>query len=140
MEYRTGRSCLPYGKLASNMRLRHLAGLRFGQVLPVFSAGKLVRDVVIAVGDCSFRRRFLWGRKSNEFAQYELPCLFLPTGKNRRRTVDLFLPPRAHFPGRPGELLCRYFFYGTIEAAWGNCAVQMVCIVQAAPVCIRQTG
>ena len=32
-------------------RQGHLAGLRFGQVLPVFSVGELVRDVVIAVGD-----------------------------------------------------------------------------------------
>ena len=56
-------------KLASNTRQGHLGEVASVLVLSVFSAGELVRDVVTAVGDCSFRRRFLWGRKSNEFAQ-----------------------------------------------------------------------
>ena len=59
-------------------------------------------------------------RESNEFAKYELPCLFLPNGKNRRRTDAPFQSPHAHFPVRPGKLLSRYFFYGTIEAACGE--------------------
>ena len=44
-------------------------------------------------------------RESNEFAEYELLCLFLPVGKNRRRTGELFQPPRANFPVRPGRLV-----------------------------------
>ena len=44
----------------------------------------------------------------------------MPNGRNRRRTVDLFQPLRAYFPVRPGKLLSRYFFYGTIEAACGE--------------------
>ena len=56
-------------KLASNTWQGHLGEVASVLVLSVFSAGELVRDVVTAVGDCSFRRRFLWGRKSNEFAQ-----------------------------------------------------------------------
>ena len=43
-------------------------------------------------------------RESNEFAEYELLCLFLPTSKNRRRTAAPFQPPRAHFRVRPGKL------------------------------------
>ena len=48
-------------KLASNTRQGHLGEVASVLVLSVFSAGELVRDVVTAVGDCSFRRRFLWG-------------------------------------------------------------------------------
>ena len=33
------------------------------------NVGQLDRDVIIAVGDFCLWRRFLWGRKSNEFAQ-----------------------------------------------------------------------
>ena len=91
-----GMGCqLPVSQLRNWLEARGrgiLVGLRSASVLSVLSAGKLVRDVIIAVGNCGFRRRFLWGRKSNEFAEYELSCLFLPNGRNRRRTVDLFQP------------------------------------------------
>ena len=53
---------------------------------------------------------FLWGRKSNEFTEYKASSLFLPTGKNRRRTDELFQPLRAYFPVRPGKLLSRISF------------------------------
>ena len=44
---------------------------------------RVVTEGIIAVGNCGFRRHFLWGRKSNEFAEYEASSLFLPTSKNR---------------------------------------------------------
>ena len=47
---------------------------------------------------------FLRGRKSNEFTEYKLPCLFLPNGKNRRRTGERFKSVKYNFSVRPSSL------------------------------------
>ena len=71
----------------------HLGGVRSVLVLPVFSAGKLVRDVVIAVGDVLSLTAFFYGDgKTTSLPNTgNLACFCLPAKTGGGRSSGLSL-------------------------------------------------
>ena len=76
--------------------------------------GKLLPSEIAVSGGI-----FLWGLKSNKFAEYELSCLFLPLAKQEADGPPILAPTRL-FPCPPGQAAQPVFLLRQIEAACGE--------------------